>query len=56
MTPTLANKFAALPPEGAQPPWGGPAEADMTPTLANKFAALPPRGPSLLGAARRRLI
>jgi peptide/nickel transport system ATP-binding protein len=27
MAPTLANKFAALPPEGAQPPWGGPAAA-----------------------------
>ena len=30
MTPTLANKFAALSPEGAQPPWGGPAEAAGT--------------------------
>ena len=33
MTPTLATSCAALPPEGALAPWGGPA-ALKTPTLA----------------------
>ncbi len=27
MAPTLATACAALPPEGANPPWGGPAVA-----------------------------
>ena len=33
MAPTLAAARAALPPEGAVPPWGGPAAA-RSPTLA----------------------
>lgn len=33
MAPTLAADAAALPPEGARSPWGGPA-ANMAPTLA----------------------
>jgi hypothetical protein len=28
MTPTLATSCAALPPEGALAPWGGPAALD----------------------------
>ena len=44
MTPTLATACAALPPEGAAPPWGGPAAGLMTPTLATACAALPPEG------------
>jgi len=28
MAPTLATSCAALPPEGAQSPWGGPAVTD----------------------------
>ena len=46
MTPTLATSFAALPPEGAGPPWGGPA-AGLTPTLAASGAALLPLAPAL---------
>ncbi len=34
MAPTLATACAALPPEGANPPWGGPAVDSVTPTLA----------------------
>ena len=37
MTPTLATSCAALPPEGAAPPWDGPA-AGLTPTLAQADA------------------
>ena len=43
VAPTLAASRAALPPEGAVPPWGGPAE-ELAPTLAASLAALPPRG------------
>jgi general secretion pathway protein H len=41
--PTLAAGAAALPPEGARSPWGGPA-ANKAPTLAAGAAALPPEG------------
>ena len=34
MAPTLATSCAALPPEGAASPWGGPAASLMAPTLA----------------------
>ena len=43
LTPTLATACAALPPEGAVPPWGGPA-VEPDPTLATACAALPPEG------------
>ncbi len=53
IAPTLAAARAALPPEGALAPWGGPA-ALVTPTLAAARAALPPEGAtSQLGAALR---
>ncbi|RQR36678.1 hypothetical protein DIE22_12255 [Burkholderia sp. Bp9142] len=53
MTPTLTS-FAA-PRGGGQPPWGGPAEADMK-RPPRSLRSLPPEGAvSLLGAARRRL-
>jgi diguanylate cyclase (GGDEF)-like protein len=42
MTPTLVSSSTALPPEGADPPWGGPA-ADLTPTLVPSGTALPTR-------------
>ena len=29
MTPTLVTACSALPPEGAQSPWGGPAEIGL---------------------------
>jgi general secretion pathway protein H len=44
ITPTLATACAALPPEGALAPWGGPAVLAVTPTLATARAALPPKG------------
>ncbi len=47
MAPTLATSCAALPPEGANLPWGGPAANSMAPTLANTCAALPPEGADL---------
>ena len=28
VAPTLGTTYTSLPPEGAQPPWGGPAEAE----------------------------
>ena len=34
LTPTLAAARAALPPEGANPPWGGPAVDCVATTLA----------------------
>ena len=37
LPPTLATSCAALPPEGAAPPWDGPA-AGLTPTLAQADA------------------
>ena len=41
MTPTLATACAALPPEGANFPRGGPS-GNCAPTLATACAALPP--------------
>ena len=41
IAPTLAASRAALPPAGAVPPGGGPAE-ELAPTLAASRAALPP--------------
>ena len=41
MAPTLATACAALPPEGANFPWGGPAGNSMAPTFATAYAALP---------------
>jgi FdhD protein len=43
VAPTLATSCAALPPEGAVPPWGGPA-VELAPTLATSCAALPAEG------------
>ena len=40
IAPTLVASRTALPPEGAVPPWGGPA-AELAPTLAVPLAALP---------------
>jgi peptidoglycan-N-acetylmuramic acid deacetylase len=42
--PTFAAKAAALPPQGALAPWGGPAAQMYAPTFAAKAAALPPQG------------
>ena len=44
LTPTLAAARAALPPEGANPPWGGPTVDWVAPMLATACAALPPEG------------
>ena len=41
MAPTFATACAALPPEGANFPWGGPAGNSMAPTFAIACAALP---------------
>ena len=43
MTPTLFASRNTLPPEGADFPWGGPAE-NMTPTLFASRNTLPPEG------------
>jgi 3-deoxy-D-manno-octulosonate 8-phosphate phosphatase (KDO 8-P phosphatase) len=57
MTPTLFTSCNALPPEGAVPPWGGPA-AELAPTLATSRNALPPEGVGLAwgGPALRPLV
>ena len=44
VAPTLAASRAALPPEGAELAWGGPALRSLAPTLAASRAALPPEG------------
>ena len=44
MAPTLVAARTALPPEGAVPPWGGPAAGLMAPTLGAARTALPPKG------------
>jgi hypothetical protein len=44
MTPTLFTACNALPPGGANFPWGGPAENLMAPTLFTACNALPPGG------------
>ena len=43
MTPTLVTSCAALAPEGANFPWGGPA-GNCAPTLVTACTALPPEG------------
>ena len=43
MAPTLATSCAALPPEGVNFSWGGPAK-NLAPTLATPCAALPAEG------------
>lgn len=40
MTPTFVTACTALPPEGAVPPWGGPA-VDLAPTLCTDVSSLP---------------
>ena len=44
MAPTLVAARTALPPEGAVPPWGGPAAGLMAPTLVAARTAPPPEG------------
>jgi leucyl-tRNA synthetase len=44
--PTLVASRTALPPEGAVPPWGGPA-VELAPTLVATRTALPPEGSEL---------
>ena len=44
MAPTLVASRTALPPEGAVPPWGGPAAGMTAPTLVASRTALPPEG------------
>ena len=44
MAPTLVAARTALPPEGAVPPWGGPAAGLMAPTLVAARTAQPPKG------------
>ncbi len=39
--PTLAASPAALPPEGAQPPWGGPAAAAAAEEIEMRLSTLP---------------
>jgi len=41
--PTLGTGVSSLPPEGAAPPWGGPA-AERAPTLGTGVSSLPPEG------------
>jgi hypothetical protein len=43
MAPTLVAARTALPPEGANFPWGGPA-GNWAPTLVAARTALPPEG------------
>ena len=47
VAPTLAADAAALPPEGASLPRGGPSATSVAPTLAADAAALPPEVASL---------
>ena len=44
LAPTLVASRTALPPEGAVPPWGGPAAGLLAPTLVASRTALPPEG------------
>jgi len=44
MAPTLFTSCNALPPEGANFPWGGPSENSMAPTLRADVSSLPPEG------------
>ena len=41
--PTLGTGASSLPPEGAAPPWGGPA-VELAPTLGTGVSSLPPEG------------
>ena len=41
--PTLGTGVSSLPPEGAAPPWGGPA-VELAPTLGTGVSSLPPEG------------
>ena len=43
MAPTLVASRTALPPEGAVPPWGGPAAGLMTPSAGTAESFLPSR-------------
>ncbi|WP_293604135.1 hypothetical protein [Polaromonas sp. UBA4122] len=47
MTPTLVASRTALPPEGAELAWGGPALRSLAPTLVASRTALPPEGVEL---------
>jgi len=49
MAPTLVAARTALPPKGADLPWGGPAANPVAPTLAAARTALPPDGARALG-------
>ncbi len=42
MAPTFVASRTALPPEGANFPWGGPAENCMAPMFVASRTALPP--------------
>jgi len=57
MAPTLFTSCNALPPEGAELAWGGPALRSETPTLFTSCNALPPEGALLVwgGPALRTL-
>ena len=44
MAPTLATACAALPPEGANQPWGGPAVDSVAPTLGTACPSMSPEG------------
>ena len=50
--PTLGTGVSSLPPEGANFPWGGPAE-NWTPMLGTGVSSPSPEGAIFLGAARR---
>ena len=43
LAPTLVASRTALPPEGAELAWGGPALRSLAPTLVASRTALPPR-------------
>ncbi len=47
MAPTLVTACTALPPEGAELAWGGPALRSVAPTLVTACTALPPEGAEL---------
>ncbi len=53
--PTLAPCGAALPPRGADSPWGGPAANPFAPTLAPEGSALLPEG-AYLGQRLQRCV
>jgi hypothetical protein len=57
MAPTLFTSCNALPPEGAELAWGGPALRSGAPTLFTSCNTLPPKGAELAwgGPALRSL-